>query len=68
LYCKECIQRASAVAIGEGKTELTCFGSCDQPFALSTLQKALSPNTFSKWLPKMQLAEIEKVSVGQLKD
>ena len=60
-YCRECIQRGSAVAIGDGKTELKCLTRCDRPFGLATLQKALGANTFSKWLKKIQIAEIEKV-------
>ncbi len=49
------------VAIGEGKTGLVCLGQCDSNFELSTLQRALKANVFSKWLRKIQLAEVEKV-------
>jgi hypothetical protein len=66
LYCKECVQRASEVAIGEGKHQLTCLGQCEDVFALSTLQKALKANTFSKWLSRIQLAEIEKAEIDGL--
>jgi hypothetical protein len=67
LYCKKCVQRASEVAIGEGMHQLTCLGQCKDVFALSTLQKALKPNTFSKWLGRIQLAEIEKAEIDGLK-
>jgi hypothetical protein len=50
------------VAIGEGKAGLLCLGECQQPFELSTLQRALNANVFSKWLRKIQLAEVEQVS------
>ncbi len=60
-FCQECVSRASSVAIGDGKTELHCLADCNSVFALSTLQHALSANTFSKWLSKIQLADIEKV-------
>ena len=60
-------QRASAVAIGDGKTQLICLTHCDQPFALSTLRNALKPSIFSKWLEKIQLAEIEMVNCNYRK-
>ena len=66
LFCKECVQRASEVAIGDGKLHLTCLGHCEEVFALATLQKALKANTFSKWLKRIQLAEIEKADIEGL--
>ncbi len=60
-YCKECIQRACTVAIGDGLTELKCLMHCDKPFTLASLQAALGKQTFLKWLKKIQIAEIEKV-------
>ncbi len=66
LFCRECVQRASEVAIGEGKVDLTCLGQCEEVFELSTLQKALKPNTFAKWLSRIQLAEIEKAEIDGL--
>jgi Ulp1 family protease len=52
------------VAIGDGKTELKCLIHCESTFDLSTLQKALGAHTFSKWMKKIQLAEVEKVIVN----
>ena len=49
--------------IGDGKIHLNCLGHCDEEFALATLQKALKANTFSKWLRRIQIAEIEKADV-----
>merc|ERR1719433_2349323 len=66
LFCKDCVQRASEVAIGDGKIHLNCLGHCDEEFALATLQKALKANTFSKWLRRIQIAEIEKADVDGL--
>ena len=54
-FCVSCVQRASEVAIGEGKTGLSCLGECDDSFELATLQRALNPHMFSKWLKKIQV-------------
>ena len=66
LFCRECVQRASEVAIGEGKHQLNCLGQCDEVFSLSILQKALKAATFSKWLSRIQLAELEKADIDGL--
>ena len=66
MYCLECIQRGSEVAIGEGKTQLRCLGQCDQDFALSTLQLALKPHIFAKWTKKIQVDELEKAGIDGL--
>ena len=55
MYCLECIQRGSEVAIGDGKTALSCLGQCDDTFELATLQQVLNANMFSKWLKKIQV-------------
>ena len=60
------VQRASEVAIGEGKHQLNCLGQCDEVFSLSILQKALKAATFSKWLSRIQLAELEKADIDGL--
>lgn len=65
-YCKECIQRACTVAIGDGLTELKCLMHCDKPFTLASLQAALGKQTFLKWLKKIQIAEIEKAGLSDL--
>ena len=54
-FCETCVQRASEVAIGEGKTGLSCLGQCEDSFELATLQRALNPHMFSKWLKKIQV-------------
>ena len=66
LFCRECVARASEVAIGEGKTSLTCLGQCEDFFEISSIQKALKPNMFSKWLRKIQLAEVEQAGFDAL--
>ena len=66
MFCKECVQRASEVAIGEGKTQLKCLGQCDLDFELATLQKALKAVLFSKWLGRIQAAELEKADIEGL--
>ena len=54
------------MAIGEGRYALTCLGQCDEDFSLSVLQKALKANTFSKWLSRIQIAELEKADIEGL--
>ena len=66
MYCLECIQRASDVAIGEGKTQLGCLGQCDQDFSLATLEKALKPHAYAKWTKNIQLGELEKAKIEGL--
>ena len=63
LFCHEHVERASSVAIGDGKTELRCLADCANVFAINTLQKVLSAAAFAKWLEKIQLADIEQVSL-----
>lgn len=52
--------------VGDGKFHLTCLGHCEEVFPLATLQKALTANTFSKWLKRIQIAEIEKADIEGL--
>ena len=66
MYCLECIQRASDVAIGEGKTQLGCLGQCDHDFNLATLEKALKPHAFAKWTKNIQVGELEKAKIEGL--
>ena len=65
-FCSTCIRRAAEVAVGEGKTALGCFGQCEDGFELATLQLALDAHMFSKWLKKIQLAEVEKADIEGL--
>ena len=59
----DCSQVMYNFPLGDGKIYLNCLGHCDEEFALATLQKALKANTFSKWLRRIQIAEIEKADV-----
>ena len=43
-----------------------CLGQCEEVFSLSILQDALKANTFSKWLHRIQIAEIEQASIEGL--
>ena len=56
-------RRASIVAIGEGKTSLNCLQGCDQKIPLSSIQKTLDQKTFSKWVQRIQLAEVKQVKL-----
>ena len=51
------------VAIGDGRTALKCLGQCEELFSLSVLQNALKSNTFSKWLSRIQIAELEQAGI-----
>ena len=62
-FCQDCIQRASEVAMGDGKITLQCLGSCKANFDITVLQKALRPDFFSKWFRKIQMAEIGEVYI-----
>ena len=66
MFCQECIQRGSEVAIGEGKTQLRCLGQCDQDFKLATLQKALKPHIYAKWIKQIQAGELEQAGIEGL--
>jgi len=66
-FCKECIKRGSEAAFGDGKSELSCFeANCKEQFELKTIERGLQAATFSKWVPKIQSAEIEKAGVSGL--
>lgn len=65
-FCVTCVQRASEVAIGDGKTGLSCLGQCEDTFELAILQHVLNANMFSKWIKKIQLAEVEKAEIDGL--
>ena len=45
---------------------MKCLGQCEVTFPLSTLQKALKPILFSKWLSRIQIAELEKADIDGL--
>ncbi|XP_040566708.1 uncharacterized protein [Lepeophtheirus salmonis] len=62
-FCKECILRASEIALGEGKPGLNCLMECHTAFQLSVLQEALPANIFSKWLPRIQNVEVKDASL-----
>ena len=66
-FCKECVERGSKVAIGDGKTSLECLsGQCTEQFEITTLAKALSTSLSSKWISKIQAAEVQKASIEGL--
>jgi len=68
LFCRDCLRRASEVAIGDAKVELKCLGQCDSPFDLAALQKALKPTMFEKWLKAIQASEMEKAGLEGLEN
>ena len=61
------MDRGSKVAIGDGKTSLGCLsGECTEVFEITTLTKALSTSLSSKWISKIQAAEVQKASIEGL--
>lgn len=57
-FCNACIIKGTEVKLSESETHIHCFVNCKSEFNLSTLQKVLSPTTFSILLKKKQAAEI----------
>lgn len=37
-FCKECVQRAAEVEIGQGKLDFPCLQNCEAKFSLQVLQ------------------------------
>merc|ERR1719370_2397581 len=48
IYCTECVEISTKVAMGEGKTEMMCLGQCDEEISWQELSRALKPNVLSK--------------------
>ena len=64
LFCKECVQRGSNVAIGDGKPHLSCLtGNCTEMIDIASLEKCLDRDVFSKWISKMQADEVERAGI-----
>ena len=65
LFCKECINGASEVSIGYGRTHLACLAGddCKSNINLTTLSKALDPKMFSQWLRKIQEKEVQDAKI-----
>ncbi|XP_046817143.1 E3 ubiquitin-protein ligase RNF216-like isoform X2 [Vespa crabro] len=57
-FCNTCIIKGVELKLAESETHIHCFVNCTSEFSLSTLQKVLSPTTFSILLRKRQEAEI----------
>ena len=67
LFCKECIQRGSNVAIGDGKSILKCMTiDCPESINIAKLEKVLEESVFSRWILKMQAAEVENAGIEGL--
>ena len=58
LYCKDCVRDSVKVAMGEGKTIISCLGHCEEEINTRELQLALPPNVLSKLLSKRQADEV----------
>jgi len=66
LYCKECIQRSTDVAMGDGKSTILCLGHCEEEISTRELQRALTPNILSKLLTKRQAEEVGAAEIENL--
>ncbi|KAL2728343.1 E3 ubiquitin-protein ligase RNF216-like isoform X2 [Vespula maculifrons] len=58
IFCNTCIIKGAELKLAESETHIHCFVNCTSEFSLSTLQKVLSPTTFSILLRKRQEAEV----------
>ena len=64
LFCTDCVKRGSNVAIGDGKSCLSCLaGECNENISIATLEKTLDKEVFSKWVLKIQAAEVEQAGI-----
>ena len=66
-FCSDCVKRGSNVAIGDGKSCLSCLtGNCEETISIATLERTLEKEIFSKWVLKIQAAEVEQAGVEGL--
>jgi len=63
VYCTECVETSTKVAMGEGRTEMECLGQCNEEISWQELSRALKPNVLSKLIQKRQAVEVEKAEV-----
>jgi len=63
IYCTECVEISTKVAMGEGKTEMMCLGQCDEEISWQELSRALKPNVLSKLIQKRQEVEVKKAEL-----
>ena len=66
LYCKDCVETSTKVAMGEGKIVIECLGQCDKEISWQELSRALQPNILSKLIQKRQAEEVEKAGMEDL--
>ena len=59
LYCKECIQQSTNVAMGEGAAIIRCLGQCEEEIPPKQLQKVLNQNVLSKLLVRRRSEEVK---------
>jgi len=63
MFCKNCIEQGSKVALGDGKRSLDCLTDCDSSFDLTVLHRALNEELYSKWVSIIQASEVEKANI-----
>ena len=66
MYCKDCVETSTKVAMGEGKTMIECLGQCDEEVSWQELSRALQPNVLSKLIQKRQAAEVAEAGLDGL--
>jgi len=64
LYCRDCVETSTKVAMGEGKTTMECLGQCDEEITWQELSRALPANVMSKLIQKRQAVEVEKAGLA----
>eukprot|EP00092_Neocalanus_flemingeri_P005268 GFUD01005667.1.p1 GENE.GFUD01005667.1~~GFUD01005667.1.p1 ORF type:complete len:929 (+),score=262.59 GFUD01005667.1:112-2898(+) len=63
LYCRDCVENSTKVAMGEGKTTMECLGQCSEEISWQELARALQPNVLSKLIQKRQAQEVEQAGI-----
>jgi TRIAD3 protein (E3 ubiquitin-protein ligase RNF216) len=66
MFCPSCVSRGIEVQIGDGKERVTCLSTCEGSFSMTTLKSALKPVVFSRYLQRLQLAEVKAAGVEGL--
>lgn len=66
MFCRDCVRRGAEVAVGEGKTGVTCFAGCGRNIGDSVLREVLSPPVFRQLQQRRQAEEVEAAGLEDL--
>ena len=65
-FCKDCVVAGAAVAIGEAKSAIYCFGKCGNEIGMAELKKVLSPSMLEKLLERKWAEEVSSAGIANL--